>query len=330
MRRGRLRPEAVPIDARTRLGHFFPVRSQTLWLLAGVGIATHPAVADAVVLPVVADTALFSDHPDNNYGGLDSLPIGGINLTGQEGRVLLRFDLAGAIPTNAVLNSVILQVMVVKEAPGGPPLTIEAFRMLTDWHEGTQNLSLQGDVAGPGESSWNAPIQGTSAWHNPGGGSGTDFSAAASGSATIGGVAAFNFQSSPALMADIRAWIADPASNLGWMLKARPPLVTGTARRLGARESGAGSRVTLGYTLPPPPSPPAFTSFQRVGDRVELRFTGQPGNLYEIQFQDPLGSAAWSPLTNFPVKFVPLDVVVSEPVDPAQRFYRLAITGQID
>ncbi|MSU36439.1 MAG: hypothetical protein EXS36_15350 [Pedosphaera sp.] len=72
-----------------------------LVLLARIPFHTF---AVAVVLSPVADTGIFSLLPDNNFGSVQSLILGGINQAEQRGRVLLKFDLAAGIPAGAGIS----------------------------------------------------------------------------------------------------------------------------------------------------------------------------------------------------------------------------------
>ncbi len=306
------------------------MRFRTALLLVFLALP-RPASADTVVLAAVADTSLFSIVPDNNLGAVTSLPIGGINTAGHEGRALLRFDLVGAIPTNATINSVTLHLWVAKEAPGSGSQTIDLHRLSVPWTEGARGGDKSGDAAVAGESSWNDRSKGSAKWAQPGGKAGTDFVGTASGSFALDDPGEYDVESQPGLVADVAAWLADPSANFGWMLREHPPVAAGLAKRISSRESGAdGPQLTVGFTMPVSLAPPVFGSVKVVDNALEIRFHADAGFLYELQSRDDLGSGEWTALRTFAVKFVPLDAVVSEPLDLPGRFYRLAITGTID
>jgi hypothetical protein len=302
----------------------------TLLLLLGL-VPSGIALAETATLTAVADTALFSFNPNNNYGKLTTLPLGAISRPGQEGRVLLRFDVAAALPSNAVISSVSLRLRVTKEPGGGAAETVDLHRMLVPWVEGSKSTDPQGATATAGETSWSSRVVGGGNWAAPGGQAGTDFATAVSGSVTLDNPATYT-ATGAGLVADVQAWLQEPANNFGWMIRDRPPLESRTAKRIGSREGSASQapQLTVEYTVPVPPLSPAFSSVGRVGDALELRFQGLPGNLYAVEYQDTLGAATWQTLTNIPVKLAPAEAVVLESLTAPGRFYRLGIVGQID
>jgi len=296
-----------------------------LWLSLLVGCTA--ALGDTVVLTPVADTSLFSQNPDNNYGGLPTLPLGGINTGANEGRVLLRFNLGGAIPANATVTGVSLRVEVSKESPGSHVETIDIHRVAVSWNEGGQKSGKHGDIAATGESSWVSRSKGTANWKTPGGQSGTDFVAAASGSLAIDDPGAYTVSAKPGMIADVAAWLANPTQNFGWILRGRPPVAAGSAKRIASREGGAAApQLTVEFTVPAP-APPKFASALAVGNDFEIRFRAEPGLLYEVQYQDVLGPGVWTMLKAVAAGPNPVDAVVADPSVHDQRSYRLAITG---
>lgn len=71
--------------------------------------------------------------------------------------------------------------------------------------------------------------------------------------------------------------------------------------------------------------------FARLVDgQVELRFRDEPGFIYEIQFASSTEATTWQPLANFIAKLEPIHAVANDAPSQSQRFYRIAITGQVD
>jgi hypothetical protein len=295
-------------------------------LLLSLVVGTTLALADEVNLSPVADTSLFSRFSDNNLGGLTTVPLGGINSAGEEGRVLLRFNVAGAVPANAKITNVTLRINVTKEPSGGGSDPIDVHRVLVSWNEGKQNAGNTGDVAATGESSWLARSKGTLNWKSPGGLAGTDFASAASGSFAIDNPGAYSVSGQAGMIADVAAWIADPTKNFGWMLRSHPPVATGSAKRVATREGTASvaPRLTVGFTVPP--VPPQFASAKVVGNTFEIRFHANPGLLYEVQSQDALGTGEWTLVQGFSGGTLGIDAVATDLLANG-RYYRLAITG---
>lgn len=292
--------------------------------------------AETVTIRAAADTSVFGSSPDNNLGALATVPLGPINQSAgpdgsiPEGRVLLRFDVASLIPPGAVVTAAKLEFSVVKERFSGPALDVEVRRVLVPWSEGTGGGGNGGTTAKTGEPSWNQRATGTSTWASPGGAIGTDYAATVSASGTINDVAKYTFTSTPGLVSDVQGWLSDPSSNHGWVLLGQRPQVRGTAKRIDTREGSAPvPNLIVDYTVPPPPEL-KFASVTRVDGRIELRFHAAPGNIYEVQHATDPTASQWQALTNYIVKLQPLDAVASDDTAQDGRFYRIAITGQVD
>jgi hypothetical protein len=300
-------------------------------VLVGSALAVVVSCADSIQFKPVADTAIFAAKPTSNFGKEGALPLGTINNSSDPGRVLLKFDL-GTLPAGAVVTNVSLQLTVVKQRSGGGPKgTIGAHRMSRAWGEGAKAGTL-GAVASNGEATWQAAAVGQGTWTVPGGSAGTDFVAASSGTAILGGPANYTFASTADLVADVQAWAKDPAANFGWVLVSQQENVRGNAKRVASREDAARSPVlTVQFTLAP--LPPPVARFDRIalrGDAAELGFRALAGNIYTVSVRDRAGDGPWQPLTNVVSKLQDADAVVTDPVGAAARFYQVAVTGQVD
>ena len=95
--------------------------------LVMLGIGVLSVQADTVTLKPAADTGLFQNAPNNNLGAQGFMPVGVTSL-GSKTRGLVRFDFAGKIPTNAVINSATLTLRVVRDHAGS--LSVDLHRML--------------------------------------------------------------------------------------------------------------------------------------------------------------------------------------------------------
>jgi len=100
-------------------------------------------------LACVADTTLQEDFPDNNTGGANSFTAGGRNLGGPT-RALLQFDVAGAIPAGATINSGTLTLTVANT--NGPSSTFALHRVLASWGEGTGSNFQGGSPGGENDA----------------------------------------------------------------------------------------------------------------------------------------------------------------------------------
>lgn len=294
-------------------------------------LAALPVAAETVTLNPVADTAMMSLSADNNFGRLPHIPAGALaNNPGEVARAMFRFDVAGAVPAGAVITAVRLRVQVAKEAIGGTADTAGLHRLLVDWAEGTKTALNNGSVAMPGDSSWIWREMPNTQWAAPGGQAGVDFTAAASSTVVWDGVGAYTFPSSPALVADVQAWMDNPAANQGWLVKSAAE--TGrTGKRIVSRESPVASQrpqLTIEFTLPA--ADPLISSMKLNGSDAELKFRIEAGNLYELRAYDTMAAPTFQVMTNYASKFESFDAVFTEPADQASRFYQLVITGQID
>jgi hypothetical protein len=289
--------------------------------------------ADSVVLKPAADTAIFSLGATSNFGKESALPLGAVgnNAAGNVGRMLMRFDLSN-VPTNAVITNVTLRVTVTKQRNGGAAEPIELHRLLKNWGEGSK-VGLQGAVATSGEATWRDRFASqTAAWGVAGGQAGTDFTTTASVTNNLGGPANYTFPTTPALVADVQAWLQDPTANFGWLLLSAKENVVGSAKRVASHEDATRSPLlTIGFSVPPPPPPPPkFDRITRKGDTVELGFHAEAGSIYTVSFRPAADAGVWQSLTNVVSKLVSVEAVVTDTLAESSRFYQVAITGHVD
>lgn len=171
-------------------------------------------------------------------------------------RALLEFNVASSIPAGAIINSVSLTLTVRDSPPGGPvPSMFDLNRLMASWAEGN-GADRGGSPAGPNQTTWNNRM-GTSGspWTTPGG----DFSPVVSASIMITGDASYTFASTPNLVSDVQAWLANPGTEYGWILRSESEGVSRTIRRFGSRLDSSGSPVLrIQYTLVPEPSSAAL------------------------------------------------------------------------
>jgi len=271
-----------------------------------------------------ADTTLFQYSPDGNMGRATTLVVGS-TANGAPARALVRFPLAG-IPRGARIISAELRIEV-QRAPQmrrPEPSFLDVRRVEFPWVEGESSDNL-GGPANLGEPTWNSRGHGSATWAEPGGRIGVDVSAEVHGtsSRSLVGVGSYTVPTTPDLVHDVQGWLDDPASNHGWMLMARLEDYTATARRIGAREDPvAAPRLVIGFIEAP------MLSLGLESGATVLRFRRPAGSRHRIEYQDALGSAPWTILTNLPAQTVDGEALVSDErfeVLPAARFYRLVI-----
>jgi hypothetical protein len=139
--------------------------------------------------------------------------------------------------------------------------TMTLHKVLQDWGQGTSSATGQGAIATTNDATWiyrfynPAAPSSSPTWSTSGG----SFSATGSGSAVcpnLGGAFIFSGNSGSQMVADIRAWFADPANNFGWVLRG-DETTQGTAKKIYSRENGLATnrpQLTITYVVPEPSS----------------------------------------------------------------------------
>lgn len=238
--------------------------------------------ADTVELRPVADTSLMEVSPDNSNGGQAWL-LAGTTQNFPKMRAVMQFDYAGLIPPDAIINAVQLLLEVTRQPRDGyNPAPFGLHRMLRAWGEGT-NIALDnpggmGAPAATNDATWNERFAHTGqTWGAPGGAAGVDFVTEASSQTFIYGVgnSPYTFSSSldPQLVGDVQDWLANPASNFGWMLLGEAEDINFTARRFASREApnDLGPRLFIDYTTVPEPGTLALGALGLGGLSICLR-----------------------------------------------------------
>lgn len=198
--------------------------------LGALAVATA-AQADTVSLYPVRDNTLFESAIGAVSNGSGPAIFAGLNSTSIVRRALLMFDVAGALPAGAVVERVELH-LTVSSVPNSEPTTIDVHRVLADWGEGAS--SSTGGGGAPAESldaTWIHTFHPDAVWSVAGG----DFDAAVHATATIAGTGAFVWSDS-ALAGDVQAWLDDPSTAFGWLLRGDEATLS-SARRFDSRES---------------------------------------------------------------------------------------------
>jgi hypothetical protein len=100
------------------------------------------------------------------------------------------------------------------------------------------------------------------------------------------------------MLSDIRAWIANPQTNFGWMLIAENENTPGAARHFGSSESDEPPTLRLGYATPA--SAPLITGLSLKSTNLQFQIAGQPGWIYKIQTRQQVETGDWIDVTNVP------------------------------
>jgi len=290
-------------------------------LLSCILAPVCPARADSTNLAAGADTSISEDFPDNNFGAATELPAG-LNNMSFRSRELIRFDIAGQIPSNAVIKSVSLTISVVRlPGTGGVASTFDLRRVMAAWVEGTGS-GQSGTGANAGEVTWNERAAGSLLWSAPGGVVSNDFSATISSSAPINGLGSYTFASTSNTVADAQAWLLNPSANFGWVLMTESEGVRGTLRRFASREdTGNVPGLLVQYVVP---VAPVIQNIQAAAGQFQFSFVAQAGQPYTAQYCDSLSPGSWNTLTNVSPQPATTNVLLSDPFSTnSQRFYRI-------
>jgi spore coat protein A len=211
-------------------------------------LATTPSGAATATLQPVKDNTLY--EPVDKDGFTDRSNGAGQNMfTGrikdelnQAGNVAVRravlaFDIAGAVPAGATIDSVTL-TMVVNKVPSNTGYAVKLHRVLEDWGEGTADAgnSQQGRGEPPsgGDVTWDHTFYPGTFWTTPGG----VYTLTASASTSVGGTGSYTWGSTSGMVADVQFWLDNPGQNYGWIVIG-DETVNETAKRLATRENTA-------------------------------------------------------------------------------------------
>jgi hypothetical protein len=244
-------------------------------LTAIVNPSTAPA--DQVIFNASGDNTIYREAAGPNAA---SNGVGDHFAAGTQGsasalrRGLVRFDLTG-LPPSIQVDRVALELTF--QGPTNMETqsrVVSLHRLLANWGEGTSNAGPGGTPgagnganASTGDATWRYRFFDTQPWtsYNPavttsGGG---DFASDPSAAATVGidpGVLVvwetIRSGAPSGLIADVEAWLADAASNFGWLLKGDES-VSRTARRFYSKDEANAAfhpRLVVDYTIIPEPA----------------------------------------------------------------------------
>ncbi len=130
-----------------------PVRINTL-LFIGTALLSTAVLADTINLPAEKDNTLYEEGDLSNGAG-DHLFTGSTN-TASIRRAVIRFDIDGAIPVGATIDSVQLTLNVSRNNNSSAEDT-SLHRLTGDWGESGSNASGNeggGAAAEIGDATW--------------------------------------------------------------------------------------------------------------------------------------------------------------------------------
>ncbi|MHC4685537.1 MAG: DNRLRE domain-containing protein [Planctomycetota bacterium] len=182
-------------------------------------IFSHPAGADTrftVSIRAEADNTIIQ-HPDGDLSN-GSGPVFFSGRTGQSQysirRAVISFDIAGSIPSNAVVESVSLTLYLVRG--NGGDRRIRLHRLLADWGEGGSFTSGgSGAPAAKGDATWIHTFFPDSLWHRIGG----LHTGRVSTVQEVGDIPGYyTWDTAREIVQDVQNWLRRPERNFGWIL----------------------------------------------------------------------------------------------------------------
>jgi hypothetical protein len=279
------------------------------WMILIALAANESARADTLILAPSQDTYLSEAAPLPAGTGPDMI-IGtqGAMAGFVKTRGLIQFDLA-SIPAGATIQAVTLRLTVTRVPLTPASSMFQLHRLLQPWD----------DL----ESTWTLRLEPDENWAAPGGQEGADYAAAASSSVLVGAVGAYTFASTPQLVADVTAWLANPAANHGWLMKTEDESVSFTARRIASREALAGGPV-LEVQFEPPPPPLRIESTAIAGGGFCVRFTAKAGKTYTLERRERVDTGNWTVVATRPPSDETAEATLCDPLAAeGNRFYRV-------
>ncbi len=219
------------------------------------------------------DNSLYEDETGALSNGAGQHLFSGRTSAGRLRRALLRFNIAEALPQDAVIERVDLRLHMSRTITAGEPHTLH--RVLASWGEGASDApgaEGAGDFASASDATWVHTHYDERRWNLPGG----DFIDSPSALQIIVGRGSYTWSSTPELLADVQGWLRDPGANFGWILLGNE-YAQGTAKRFDSREHpdpDVRPRLTIAYRLVPEP---ALAPLLLIGAALWRRFSPRLG-----------------------------------------------------
>ena len=201
-----------------------------------------------VTLTPAQDASIYGGAAgyDNIADGAGTYLWTSVTAAGVVRRALLRFDLS-ALPAGAQVQQVQLGIYLSRSQASDPQVNLH--KLNASWTEGAADGGSQGHgaPASVGDVTWVSRSHPAPAWAQPGGA----FDPQASASVNLGLPGErFYWGSTARMVADVQGWLANPASNHGWMLIGVESS-SQNAKRFESRESIPAVRPTLRVVYEP-------------------------------------------------------------------------------
>jgi hypothetical protein len=211
-------------------------------------LAASSLQADMVYIQADRDATLIED-PDGAYAnGIGPALFAGSTDKSGVRRALIRFDVAGALPENALIDRAFVSLYQTSGSNTDNHL-VSLHRVLQDWSEGTAYSSGGGGApASEGDVTWLHTNYEMEYWVKEGG----HFIANDSSSEMVGDRGFYTWQDSVHLVNDVRLWLHAPQQNYGWLVMGDEDTLQ-SAKRFASREGPEEEQrpvLTIEYHLP--------------------------------------------------------------------------------
>ena len=220
-----------------------------LLLLFSSCLLATAVFAGEVNIPADRDATLIEDAGgDVANGSGPNLWVGRTNQTALGiRRGLLRFDVAAALPANAVIDGVVLRLY--QNSGNSESGAISLHRVLDDWGEGkSSKTGGRGAPAEADDATWLHTFYDQRRWTSAGG----HFFPAASTTEMVTDNNYHIWKNTGTLADDVRLWLHEPQQNFGWLLRGDED-TRGSVKRFASREAPATEQrpvLTIDYHLP--------------------------------------------------------------------------------
>lgn len=279
--------------------------------LISFGAATLAGAESNLSTPIEDSTISEKDmsSPEGDASTLNSGTTGPIEGA-MKNRALLRFSLAGSIPSDAIVTSVSLSMTMV-QSPNTTPLWFNLHRVLQNWSESAVN--------------WTNRLSPPASWSVPGAGAPLDYSSLVTQSNLVTGLGSFTFASNPSMVADVQRWVGDPVNNAGWIIICGQEELERSVRKFASSESARSTnRPLLEVQFFVPVQSLAVTPLPPANGWFQFQFNAESNRNYTVVSGGELDTTNWIVLTNIAPLPLPENVRVSDPLwTGSNRFYRV-------
>ncbi len=240
-------------------------------LVLAILAAGSAAQAETISIDALKDNTIYQSATAALSNGAGEFIHTGITKEGVLRRGLIAFDVAAALPANAIVTNVGL-TMSMSQANDSSIQVSSLHRLLADWGEGTSNAAGgegSGAPATAGDATFVNRFHPDIAWATAGG----DFVPVASASTDVSGIGNYVWTSA-GMIADVQDWLGDPPNNFGWIIRTGDEIELGAGKRFNSRtnpETALRPSLTIDYVVVPEPGTVALAAIGLAGVGLILR-----------------------------------------------------------